>query len=75
MAKELHYSKQQVALRTSDLVCIPCGKTFLTEKQKKEREKDPCMITANKGYCGLCKKETSVVHCRNFNWLNQSFDK
>lgn len=53
--------------RTSDYVCFPCGREYLTDAQKKKGH----VVTAHNGICGLCGKETSITHMRAFNYLNK----
>lgn len=61
----IKYTKEQVEERTSDYVCFDCGRSFLSEEQKKREN----IVTAHKGECGLCKEEKSVTNIRAFNWL------
>jgi len=52
---------------TSDYVCIDCGCTFLTEKQKAEGG----VATVSNGTCGRCQIYTGVIHKRKYNYLRK----
>lgn len=60
----LTYTREQVAARTSDYVCGPCGRQFLRVEQLNE----PRIVTAHQGTCGLCGRQASVTHIRIYNW-------
>lgn len=61
----MRYTEEEIEKRTSDYVCFDCGKSFLTEEQKKRSD----VVTAHLSTCGLCQKPTTVTHIRAFNWL------
>ena len=49
-----------------EVVCVDCGVTYLTEKQKEQFR----VTTFHQGTCFLCEKEKPVTSIRHYNYLN-----
>lgn len=68
LIKSSPFTQEQIDNRTSDWICFECGGDFLSKAQKSER--GHAAVTAHTSVCGLCGKNTTVIHARNWNWLN-----
>lgn len=66
---KLKMTKDKIRKRTSDYVCVDCGVTFLSKRQR--RKENSHVTTFHKGECGLCNKEKAVTHIRAYNYLHK----